>query len=135
MGVKNNNALFFTCSLIEYIGRDIKRTRCEVIDYLGKDRVKRIYEYSDVFHCEPIEKTAEEFIKEAGMPEGDFDNVKKCRYTVPGYWDIGEVYERLIEISMKTKMCWKGYGRFTIPGLMRRFQIIIQISIISREII
>ena len=97
MGVKNNNALFFTCSLIEYIGRDIKRTRCEVIDYLGKARVKRIYEYSDVFHCEPIEKTAEEFIEEAGMPEGDFDNVKKCRYTVPGYWDIGEVYERLIE--------------------------------------
>ena len=75
----------------------MKRTRCEVIDYLGKDRVKRIYEYSDVFHCEPIEKTAEEFIKEAGMPEGDFDNVKKSRYTVLGYSDIGEVYERLIE--------------------------------------
>ena len=32
MGTKNNNALFFTCSLIEYIGRSIKRTRREVTD-------------------------------------------------------------------------------------------------------
>ena len=114
MGTKNNNALFFTCSLIEYIGRSIKRTRREVTEYLGKDRIKRIYEYADVFHCEPIEKTADEFIEEAHMAEGSFDNVKECRYTVPGYWDIGEVYERLIEDI---------------------FQIIIQISIISREII
>ena len=27
----------------------------------------------------------------------NFDNVSMCRYTVPDYWDIGEVYERLIE--------------------------------------
>ena len=25
------------------------------------------------------------------------DNVAACRYTVPDYWTIGEVYERLIE--------------------------------------
>ena len=97
MGTKNNNALFFTCSLIEYIGRSIKRTRCEVTDILGKERVKRIYDYADVFHCEPIEKTAAEFIEESQMKRGDFDNVGTCRYTVPGYWDIGEVYERLVE--------------------------------------
>lgn len=77
MGTKNNNALFFTCSLIEYIGRSIKRTRDEVTDYLGKDRIRRIYEYADVFHCEPIEKTADEFIEEAHMTEGSFDNVKE----------------------------------------------------------
>ena len=97
MGRKNNNALFYTCSLIEYIGRSIKRTRCEVTDCLGKDRIQRIYEYADVFHCEPIEKTADEFMEEARMTEGSFDNVRECSYTVPGYWDIGEVYERLIE--------------------------------------
>ena len=97
MATKNNNALFYTCSLIEYIGRRMKRTRCEVTDYMGKNRIKRIYEYADVFHCEPIEKTADEFIEETNMTEGSFDNVKECLYTVPGYWDIGEVYERLIE--------------------------------------
>ena len=94
MGIKNNNHLFFTCSLIEYIGRRMKRTRKEVTDYLGKDRIARIYEYADVFHCEPIEKVAAEFIEESGITEGNFDNVKECRYSVPDYWDIGEVYER-----------------------------------------
>ena len=77
MAVKNNNNLFYTCSLIEYIGRQIKRKRYEVVDLLTKERIKRIYKYADILHCEPIEKVADEFITD--------------------YWDIGEVYERLIE--------------------------------------
>ena len=71
MARKNNNDLFFTCSLIEYIGRMRKQCRCKIVDYLGMKNVKRIYNYADVFHCEPIEKVATE--------------------------DIGEIYERLIE--------------------------------------
>ena len=63
MGRKNNNALFFTCSLIEYIGRELKQTRRTVTDFLGIERIERIYEYSDVFHCDPIEKNASEFIE------------------------------------------------------------------------
>ena len=31
-------------------------------DYLGKDEINRIYDYADVFHCEPIEKVADEFV-------------------------------------------------------------------------
>ena len=64
MGTKNNNDLFYTCSLIEYIGRQMKRTRKEVVDCLTKERIQRIYEFADVFHCEPIEKVADEFIQE-----------------------------------------------------------------------
>jgi len=97
MGSKNNNKLFYTCSLIEFIGRKKKRKRREVVEFLGKDSLNRIYEYSDVFHCEPIEKVAAEFIEESGMTKGNFDNVGECRYLVPDYWTIGEVYERLIE--------------------------------------
>lgn len=97
MGTKNNNNLFFTCSLIEYIGRKVKRKRGEVTSFLGKEKISQIYEYADVFHCEPIEKVSEEFIEECKITEGSFDNVKSCQYTVPDYWDIGEVYERLIE--------------------------------------
>ncbi len=97
MGTKNNNDLFFTCSLIEYIGRTTKRKRKEITDFLGKDRIQRIYTYADVFHCEPIQKVAEELIEECSISQGTFDNVAECRYTVPDYWDIGEVYERVIE--------------------------------------
>ena len=95
--MKNNSALFYTCSLIEYIGRERKLKRSEVVHALGESAIQRIYRYADVFHCEPIEKTADDFITHLNIPEGDFDNVTSCRYTVPDYWTIGEVYERLIE--------------------------------------
>ena len=95
--MKNNSALFYTCSLIEFIGRMQKQPRSAVVDFLGKDTLLRIYQFADVFHCEPIEKTADDFITLRQIPLGSFDNVAACRYTVPDYWTIGEVYERLIE--------------------------------------
>lgn len=95
--MKNNSALFYTCSLIEYIGRERKLKRSEVVRALGESAIRRIYRYADVFHCEPIEKTADDFITNLNIPAGDFDNVASCRYAVPDYWTIGEVYERLIE--------------------------------------
>lgn len=97
MAAKNNNALFYTCSLIEYIGRETKRIRRDVTECLGKSVIARIYEYADVFHCEPIQKVAYDFIDNMGITYGDYDNVSICKYKIPDYWDIGEVYERLIE--------------------------------------
>lgn len=96
-GMKNNSALFYTCSLIEYIGRQQKLNRSELVRFMGEKVIKRIYRYADVFHCEPIEKTADDFITNLNIPKGAFDNVASCRYDVPDYWTIGEVYERLIE--------------------------------------
>ena len=95
--MKNNSDLFYTCSLIEFIGRQQKLKRSEVVQCLGIKIITRIYQYADVFHCEPIEKTADDFITRCNIPEGNFDNVADCRYSVPDYWTIGEVYERLVE--------------------------------------
>ena len=95
--MKNDNDLFFTCSLIEFIGRRQKLKRSDVVEYLGEEKVKRIYNYADVFHCEPIEKVADDFINICGILTGEFDNVAKCKYAIPDYWKIGAVYERLIE--------------------------------------
>ena len=99
MGTKNNSNLFYTCSLIEYIGRIRKQKRCIILDLIGKETLERIYDYADIFHCEPIEKVAYEFVIECKIETGNFDNVMECRYRIPDYWDIGEVYERLIEDS------------------------------------
>ena len=71
--------------------------RSELVRFLGEKTIRRIYRYADVFHCEPIEKAANDFITNFNIPMGTFDNVKSCRYNVPDYWTIGEVYERLIE--------------------------------------
>lgn len=95
--MKNNSDLFFVCSLIEYIGRECKLERNLVVEHLGQIAIRRIYKYADVLHCEPIAKTADEYIQMNDIPIGNFDNVKACRYEVPDYWTIGEVYERLIE--------------------------------------
>ena len=94
---KNNSALMFTCSLIEYIGRRQKLCRADVVKALGVSNITRIYKYADVLHCEPIERVADEYINMAKIECGSYDNVKKCKYEVPDYWTIGEVYERLIE--------------------------------------
>ena len=95
--MKNNSALFYTCSLIEYIGREQNQKRDNVVKLLGREIIKRIYRYADVFHCEPIEKTADDFINICNIPVGTYNNVEKARYEVPDYWTIGEVYERLIQ--------------------------------------
>lgn len=95
--MKNNSALFFTCSLIEYIGREQKLKRADVVRSLGGIVIQRIYSHADVLHCEPIARVADEFTKMQNIPAGTFDNVADCRYDVPDYWAIGAVYERLIE--------------------------------------
>lgn len=91
-----DSALFFTCSLIEFIGRQTRNRRETVVDALATD-VDRIYHYADVFHCEPIEKVADDFITRANIHLGEFDNIASCQYAVPSYWDIGGTFARLIQ--------------------------------------
>ncbi len=104
---KNNTALFYTCSLIEFITRQTKNERSHVVNLLG-DNIERIYKYQDVFHSEPIEKVADDFIIRACIPDGQFDNVGLCRYSVPDYWDIGEVLSRLLEDCYSEEEIFKG---------------------------
>lgn len=104
---KNNNALFYTCSLIEFIARQTTNERKDVIQFLGDD-LERIYNYQDVFHCEPIEKVANDFIVRNKIPNGNYDNISRCKYSIPDYWDIGEVFERLIEDCYEEKDLFKG---------------------------
>lgn len=94
--MKNNNDLFFACSLIEYIARKTTNHRYDVVKQLGDD-LQRIYKYADVFHCEPIEKIADDFIQKDAIRMGSYDNLSNCHYAIPDYWDIGEVFARLIE--------------------------------------
>lgn len=93
----NDSSLFFTCSLIEKIGRMQKLKRADVVLALGEETIRRIYRYADVLHCEPLEKVADDFITLCKIPTGEFDNVATCKYNVPDEWTIGKVYARLIE--------------------------------------
>ncbi len=93
---QKENDLFYTCSLIEYISRKTKNTKKVIVEKLKKENIEKIYELADVYHCENIEKVANEFIEKANIKLGTYDNISECKYDVPTYWDIGKVYKRLI---------------------------------------
>ena len=91
------NDLFYTCGLIEYIARKTKNTRSDVVNKLGKERLEKIYDLADVYHCDNLDRVSEDFIKEMGIKNGEYDKVGCCRYRIPSHWDIGKVYKRLIK--------------------------------------
>lgn len=91
-----DNDLFFTCSLIEYIARKTKNHRRDVVNAFGFSRLEKIYELADVYHSDNIDRVSDDFIAEAGIQEGNFDNVAAGEYSIPSHWDIGKVYKRLI---------------------------------------
>lgn len=98
-----DNDLFFTCSFIDYVARKTKNTRADVVNALGKKRLEKIYDLADVYHSDNIERVSDDFIREAGIENGQFDNVKECKYAIPSYWDIGKVYKRLIKEAAKSE--------------------------------
>ena len=102
---KKDNDLFYTCSLIDYISRKTKNIRADVVNQLGRKRLEKIYDLADVYHCDNIDQVSEDFIAEAHIPTGRFDNVKECKYSIPSHWDIGKVYKRLIkQVSASEKI-------------------------------
>ena len=102
---QKDNDLFFTCSLIEYIGRKTKNTRASVVNALCRSRISKIYELADVYHSNSLDRVSDDFIADAKIASGFFDNVASAKYAVPSHWDIGKVYKRLVlGISRETGM-------------------------------
>ena len=93
---KKANDLFFTCSLIEYIARKTKNKPSDIVNYLGETALRKIYDLADVYHSDNIDRVSDDLIEVCHIQTGSFDNVAKCRYSVPTHWDIGKVYKRLI---------------------------------------
>lgn len=93
---KQENDIYYTCSLIDFIGRETKNERSLVVDVLGESLIEKIFSFADVYHCENINKIVDEFVEMSGLEQGNFDNVDDCLYNIPSYWKIGKVYQRLI---------------------------------------
>ncbi len=100
---KKDNDLFFTCSLIDYIARKTQNTRSDVVNKLGKERLEKIYDLADIYHCDNIDRVSDDFIEEADITPGTFDNVGECKYLIPSHWDIGKVYKRLIKQAAQSE--------------------------------
>lgn len=100
---KEENDLFFICSLIEYISRKTKNRKETVIKKLGEENLTKIYELAEIYHSENIEKVSDEFIQKVQIEMGDYDHISNCKYRIPTYWEIGKVYKRLIVKLTKEK--------------------------------
>ena len=93
---QEDNDLFYTCSLIEYIARTTKNEKKVIVSKLGKENIDKIYRLASVYHTENIAKVAHDFITECKIETGNYSIKINEGNSIPGYYDIGKVYKRLI---------------------------------------
>ena len=97
MTEEQRNDFFYVCALIEFIARKTKNRRGIVVNALGKKGVHKQLYAAPVNHCLSFEQVSDEIIRDYKIPDGDFETVKNCKYTLPGFQDIGKLYCIMIE--------------------------------------
>ena len=93
---QEDNDLFYTCSLIEYIARITENKKSVIVSKLGRENIEKIYRLASVYHAENIDKVASDFIEECGIEKGNYCIQIDVGNSIPSYYDIGKVYKRLI---------------------------------------
>lgn len=97
MTEKEKNDYFYVCSLIEYIARETKNKRGVITEKLGKKGIKKLLYDAEVNHCLSFEQVSDEIIEQYHIGQGEFDTITNCKYTIPGFMDIGKLYSIMIE--------------------------------------
>jgi hypothetical protein len=90
------NDLFYICALIEYTARKTNNKRGVIVEALGKKGIEKQLHDAQVNHCLSFEQVSDEIIEYYKIPQGEFDTISKCKYSVPGYLDIGKLYSIMI---------------------------------------
>ncbi len=94
---KERNDFFYVCSLIEFTARKTKNKRGTIVESLGESGIRKQLHDAEVNHCLSFEQVSDEMIEQYHILEGDFDTITECRYTIPGFMDIGGLYCIMIE--------------------------------------
>lgn len=92
----DDNDLYYTCGMIEFIGRATKNKRKDIVNTIGKEGMYRLYALACVNHCLSQEQVCYEYIEEFGIIEGNYDNIVDCDVTIPKVYSIAKIYMRLI---------------------------------------
>ena len=101
MTEQEKNDFFYVCSLIEYTARKTKNRRSAIVQALGKDGIRKQLKDASVNHCISFEQVSDELIETYHIPGGDFDTITGCKYSIPGYMDIGKLYAIMIQDCAK----------------------------------
>lgn len=97
MTQKERNDFFYVCSLIEYVARQTKNRRGAVTEKIGRKGIEKLLHDAEINHCLSFEQVSDEVIEHYGITTGEFDTITDCKYTVPGFMDIGKLYSIMIE--------------------------------------
>lgn len=98
---KERNDYFYVCALIEYISRQTLNHRGTIVSKIGESGIKKLLHDAEVNHCLSFEQVSDEVIEYYGIEQGDFDTISKCKYSIPGFMDIGKLYSIMIEDCAK----------------------------------
>ncbi|HIS25950.1 MAG TPA: hypothetical protein IAA57_03460 [Candidatus Pullilachnospira intestinigallinarum] len=101
MTEQEKNDLFYVCALIEYTARKTKNRRSVIVQALGKDGIRKQLKDASVNHCLSFEQVSDELTETYHIPSGDFDTITGCKYSIPGYMDIGKLYAIMIQDCAK----------------------------------
>lgn len=82
--------IYYTASLIEFLGRKTRNRRKEIVECLGISGIEYLLETACVNHCLSMEQVSNELIEEYGIQEGVFDFVRECKYSVPSATESGK---------------------------------------------
>jgi len=94
--IREIDDLFYVCSLIEFVGRQVKNSNRDIVEKMGKKGLEQQLYEAEVNHCLSFEEIGDEVIEEFDLKEGSFDSVGSCEFRVPDYTAIGGVYRDLI---------------------------------------
>lgn len=94
---REQNDLFYVCSLIEYTARKTKNKRKVIVDLMGKKGIEKQLYDAAVNHCLSFEQVSDEWIEQYKIPYGNFDTISECKYSIPSPTDIGRLYALMIQ--------------------------------------
>lgn len=91
--------LFFLCYMIERVARKLHQENSYVVNEIGKDAMYHLISVANVLHAENPLDVEEDWMKEYGLQDGDYDisDVEKELVSqIPTAMQMGKVYQRLI---------------------------------------
>lgn len=101
MNDRERDDYFYVCSLIEYTARRTNNKRGTITSALGREGIVQQLHDAGVNHCLSFEQVSDEIIEKYGISKGSFDTITNCKYTIPGFQDIGRLYSIMIEDCAK----------------------------------
>jgi len=97
------NDLYFLCYMIERIARRLHQKNKYIVNSIGYENWIHLISVADVLHCENPLKVEDDWIKEYGLQEGNYDITRvnpEFVDRIPTPIEMGRVYSRLIEGTM-----------------------------------